>query len=130
MRRREFIAGLGGAAAWPKVTRAQQPERMRRIAVLLPANPTDPELQAYVGAFLQGLQRAGWVIGRNVQLAEAGCTPHEISAITGHRSLSEVARYTRAAEQKRLAGSAMTKLQREHPLTNLDVRFVNPTKTK
>src|SRR5262249_7034793 len=51
-----------------KVTRAQQPERMRRIAVLLPANPTDPELQAYVGAFLQGLQQAGWVIGRNVQL--------------------------------------------------------------
>jgi integrase len=64
------------------------------------------------------------------RLAEAGCTPHEISAITGHRSLGEVARYTRAAEQKRLAGSAMTKLQREHPFTNLDVRFVNPAKNK
>jgi putative ABC transport system substrate-binding protein len=68
MRRREFIAGLGGAAAVPLVARAQQRERVRRIGLLLPAHSTDPEFQAYVGAFLQGLQQAGWVIGRNVQL--------------------------------------------------------------
>ena len=68
MRRREFIAGLGGAAAIPFAARAQPREHPRRIALLLPAHPTDPEFQAYVGAFLQGLQQAGWVIGRNAQL--------------------------------------------------------------
>jgi integrase len=62
------------------------------------------------------------------RLAEAGCTPHEISAITGHRSLGEVARYTRAVEQKLLADSAMEKLEREHSLTNPDTRFVNSGK--
>jgi integrase len=62
------------------------------------------------------------------RLAEAGCTPHEISAITGHRSLGEVARYTRAAEQRRLADSAMGKLQREHRFTNPDGRFVKSGK--
>ena len=68
MRRREFIAGLGGAAAIPFAARAQPRERPRRIALLLPAHPTDPQFQAYVGAFLQGLQQAGWVIGRNAEL--------------------------------------------------------------
>ena len=66
MRRREFIAGLGGAAAWPLVEQAQQ--GLRRIALLLPASATDQEFQARVGAFLQGLQQAGWAIGRNVRL--------------------------------------------------------------
>ena len=68
MRRREFIAALGGAVAVPLTANAQQRERVRRIALLLPANPTDPEFQARVGAFLQGLQQSGWAIGRNVQL--------------------------------------------------------------
>jgi putative ABC transport system substrate-binding protein len=66
MRRREFIAGLGGAAAWPVAARAQQRERMRRIGVLLPAAADDPVYQAWVGAFLQGLALLGWTIGRNV----------------------------------------------------------------
>jgi integrase len=47
------------------------------------------------------------------RLAEAGCTEKEIAAITGHRTLTEIARYTRAAEQARLAASAMTKLRKE-----------------
>ena len=60
MRRREFIAGLGGAAAaWPLAARAQQRERVRRIGVLLPAAADDPEFQARVGAFLQGLAAIG-----------------------------------------------------------------------
>jgi putative ABC transport system substrate-binding protein len=69
MRRREFITLIGGAAAaWPLAARAQQPERMRRIGVLLPARADDAEFQARVGAFLQGLALLGWTIGRNVRI--------------------------------------------------------------
>jgi len=69
MRRREFITLLGGAAAaWPLAARAQQPERMRRIGVLLPAAASDAEFQARVGAFLQALALLGWTIGRNVRI--------------------------------------------------------------
>ena len=68
MRRRTFITLLGGAAAtWP-LARAQQPERMRRIGVLLPAAADDAEFQTRVGAFLQGLALLGWTIGRNVRI--------------------------------------------------------------
>jgi putative tryptophan/tyrosine transport system substrate-binding protein len=66
MRRREFISLLGGAATWPLATRAQQPERMRRIGVLMTTD--DAEGQARMGAFLQGLQHLGWVDGRNVRI--------------------------------------------------------------
>ena len=69
MRRRKFIALLGGSAiAWPLAARAQQSERMRRIAVLLPATTDDTQYQTWFGAFLQGLQQSGWTIGRNVQI--------------------------------------------------------------
>ena len=68
IKRREFIAGLGSAAAWPLVARAQQPERMRRIGVLMNCASDDPEGQARVGAFLQGLQETGWSLGRNVRI--------------------------------------------------------------
>ena len=68
MRRREFIAGLGGAVAWPLAGRAQQPERMRRIGVLLPATADDSQFQPWVGAFLQGLGQSGWIIGRTVRI--------------------------------------------------------------
>ena len=67
--RREFITMLGGAAAvWPLAGHAQQGDRIRRIGVLLPANPDDTEYQARVGAFLQGLQQGDWSIGRNVRI--------------------------------------------------------------
>src|SRR5262249_18844263 len=68
MKGREFITLLGGTATWPLAARAQQTERTRRIGVLLPAAADDPEFQARVGAFLQGLQQSGWTIGRNVRI--------------------------------------------------------------
>ena len=69
MKRREFITLLGGAATtWPLAARAQQPDRMRRIGIILPAAADDTEFQARVGAFLQGLQQLGWSIGRNVRI--------------------------------------------------------------
>src|SRR5262245_64617085 len=67
-KRREFITLLGGAAAWPVVTRAQQGERMRRIGVLMPSAADDPVGQIRLGAFLQGLQPLGWAVGSNVQI--------------------------------------------------------------
>jgi ABC-type uncharacterized transport system substrate-binding protein len=69
MRRRNFIALLGGAAAaWPLAARAQQAERVRRIGVLMSVAADDPEAPARVGAFSQGLAELGWTIGRNVRI--------------------------------------------------------------
>jgi ABC-type uncharacterized transport system substrate-binding protein len=69
MKRRAFITLLGGAAvALPLAARAQQPERMRRIGVLMNLAAADPESTARVTAFAQGLQESGWTIGRNVQI--------------------------------------------------------------
>ena len=69
MKRREFITLLGGGAvAWPMAARAQQPERVRRIGILLPAAADHSEYQARVGVFLQGLAQLGWTVGRNVQI--------------------------------------------------------------
>src|SRR5262249_28239151 len=67
-RRREFIALLGGAAAWPLAARAQQPDRMRRIGVLMNLASDDVEGQQRLAAFLEGLQEAGWEVGRNVRI--------------------------------------------------------------
>jgi putative tryptophan/tyrosine transport system substrate-binding protein len=68
VKRRDFIAGLGSAAAWPVMARAQQGDHVRRIGVLVSAAADDAEFQLWVGAFLQGLQRLGWTVGRNVQI--------------------------------------------------------------
>ena len=68
MKRRKFITLLGGAAAWPLTARAQQPNRMRRIGVFMNLASDDAEGQARNAAFLQGLQEAGWAVGRNVRI--------------------------------------------------------------
>ena len=68
MRRRTFIAGLGSAAAWSMVVRAQQGYRVRRIGVLMPLDQNDPEGKARLSAFTQGLADLGWIDGRNVQM--------------------------------------------------------------
>jgi putative tryptophan/tyrosine transport system substrate-binding protein len=69
VKRREFITLLGGAVAtWPRVARAQQPERMRRIGVLMNTVSDDAEGQARLAAFHQGLQQLGWTVGHNVRI--------------------------------------------------------------
>ena len=67
MRRREFIAGLGGAATYPLVARAQG-EPVRRIGVLMPSPADDSQAQTWLGVFLQALALLGWSIGRNVRI--------------------------------------------------------------
>ena len=68
MRRREFIAGLGGAAAWPVMARAQQVERMRRIGVLMGGDENDPVYTGILPALTQALEDLGWTDGRNVRM--------------------------------------------------------------
>jgi putative ABC transport system substrate-binding protein len=68
VKRREFITLIGAAAAWPFAARAQQPGRMRRVGVLIPLAAADPEAQARIGAFLQGMQEFGWTLGRNLRI--------------------------------------------------------------
>jgi ABC-type uncharacterized transport system substrate-binding protein len=74
--RREFIALLGGAAAWPLAARAQQ--TIRRIGMLLPAAADDAEFQTRVGAFLEGLQQSGWTIGQNLQIDSRWATTNAV----------------------------------------------------
>jgi putative ABC transport system substrate-binding protein len=69
LRRREFIAGLGGAAAWPLAARAQQGERVRRIGFLTAAGfETDPVRQTNVAEMRDGLAKLGWIEGRNLRI--------------------------------------------------------------
>jgi len=67
--RRQFISAIGGTlATWSLAAHAQQVDRMRRIGVLANLAADDPESQARIGSFLQGLQEFGWAIGRNVRI--------------------------------------------------------------
>src|SRR5215216_2801929 len=69
MKRRDFIRAIAAtAAAWPVAARAQPPDRVRRIGVLMNLAPEDPESQRRVTAFVQALQELGWTDGRNVRI--------------------------------------------------------------
>ena len=69
MRRRDFITLLGGAAsAWPLAARAQQSDRMRRLGILMAGAESDPQYQADVAVFREGLQKLGWVDGQNIRI--------------------------------------------------------------
>src|SRR3974390_1001958 len=93
MRRREFITLLGGGAAtgWPLIARAQQRERLRRVAILVPIAADTPGAQAFYTAFLKAFEQLGWTDGRNVQIevrwaggdeAEASKYAEELVALT------------------------------------------------
>jgi hypothetical protein len=68
MRRREFVTLIGGATAWPLVARAQQPDRVQRVGVLMHFAESDSEAQAYLAAFREGLQKLGWTEDRNIRI--------------------------------------------------------------
>ena len=68
MRRREFITLLGVSAAWPLAAHAQQPDRMRRIGVLMSLAADDPEGKERLAAFIKGLRELGMIEGRDVRI--------------------------------------------------------------
>src|SRR5262252_1527605 len=68
LRRREFIAGFSGAAAWPLAARAQQGDRLRRIGLLMSLDENDPVAKTYLSAFTRALADLGWTDGRNVRM--------------------------------------------------------------
>jgi putative ABC transport system substrate-binding protein len=68
MRRREFLGLLGGAAAWPVASKAQQAERVRRVGILNILGPDDPEAHARTAVFEQTLQQLGWAVGRDLKI--------------------------------------------------------------
>lgn len=69
MKRRKFITLAGGAAVgWPLTARAQQPERLRQIGMLMPLREDDPEGQQRAALFRQGLKELGWTEGRNIHI--------------------------------------------------------------
>ena len=80
MRRRKFLGLVGGAASWPVVALAQQPEPMRRIGVLVGLAENDPEMKERLAGFRQGLEKLGWSEGSNVRIdyrfAPAGTRVH------------------------------------------------------
>ncbi len=82
MRRREFITLLGGAAvAWPTAARAQQPERMKRIGVLMGYPESDSEAQTKIAAFQDGLQKLGWTEGRNIRIDTRWAAPADAESM-------------------------------------------------
>jgi putative ABC transport system substrate-binding protein len=113
MKRRTFMTLLGGAAVgWPLAVRAQQGERMRRIAVLMNNGKDDPEGQARAAAFRQGLQALGWIEGKNLRIdwywtagdigrirsdvAELAGRPPDIIVANGRVTLSEAVQVIRS----------------------------------
>jgi putative ABC transport system substrate-binding protein len=79
--RREFITLVGGAAAWPLAARAQQGERMRRIGVLMPLAADDPVGQARIAALREGLEKLGWIEGRNIRIDTRWMTTGDVESM-------------------------------------------------
>jgi putative tryptophan/tyrosine transport system substrate-binding protein len=83
MKRREFISLLGGAAAWPVAAQAQQGDRIRRVGVLMPIARGDLEAQKRIGAFVQALEKLGWLEGKAVafEMRYADGKPERLPAL-------------------------------------------------
>jgi ABC-type uncharacterized transport system substrate-binding protein len=109
MKRRDFITLLGGAAAaWPLVVRAQQPERLRRVGVLVGLAEADPDTKSRLAAFQQGLERLGWSEGRNVRIdyrfappgAQLQTLARELVSLQPDVILSQASPATRALQRE------------------------------
>jgi putative ABC transport system substrate-binding protein len=83
MRRREFIGALGSAAAWPIAARAKQPDRLRRIGVLIGFAESDPAVQSWLAAFRGALAKLGWTEGSNLHARDRSSCPRD--ADNSHR---------------------------------------------
>jgi len=81
LRRRDFITLLGGAAAWPLAGRAQQADRTRRIGVLMPLTADDPVGQARIAALREGLEKLGWIEGRNIRIDTRWMTTGDVESM-------------------------------------------------
>jgi putative ABC transport system substrate-binding protein len=82
MRRREFIKLLGGPAIfWPPAAHAQNPDRIRRIGVLMGFPESDSEAQAYIAVFRDVLQKLGWTEGRNVRIDTRWAIPADLDSM-------------------------------------------------
>src|SRR6516162_2706238 len=101
MRRRDFIKVIAGSAVvWPLAARAQQPDRPRRIGVLMNLTPDDLEASARVTALAQGLQQLGWTVGRNVRI------DYRWGAVDADRSRKYAAELVALAPDVILAGGS------------------------
>jgi putative tryptophan/tyrosine transport system substrate-binding protein len=89
VKRREFITLLGGTAAWPLAARAQQPDRVRRLGVLMGWGESDPEAKLGLATFVQELRRLGWADGRNLRTDTRWATPADPESM--HRFAKELA---------------------------------------
>jgi len=117
--RRELIKLLGGAAAaWPLAARGQQPERMRRIGVLMGIAETDPEGQSRIAAFREGLQQLGWIEGRNVR------TDHRWPAADPERIRADVAELVGLAPDVILASTTPVMTVLRQTTTTIPIVFV------
>jgi putative ABC transport system substrate-binding protein len=119
MRRREFLGGLGGVAAWSGVARGQQPDRMRRIGALLSWTPSDPESLIVVGAFSQGLQELGWKLGSNVQI------DYRWSAVDDDRVRHSAAELVASAPDVILASGSTVVRALQRATSTLPIVFAN-----
>src|SRR5258705_2796681 len=77
LKRRQIITFLGGAAAWPVAARAQQPDQVRRIGVLMSVPENDPEAPTWLGTFSEGPQQLGWTAGCNIRLDYRWAAPFD-----------------------------------------------------
>ena len=112
MKRREFIAGLGGTAGWPLLVRAQQAERVRRIGVLTGYDENDSEGQLRYSVFTQALAELGWTDGRNVRMdfSDGGLLSYGFDQVDGwRRAATYVDRILRGVKPSELPVQFSTK---------------------
>jgi putative tryptophan/tyrosine transport system substrate-binding protein len=91
MRRREFIAALGGGAAFAFAARAEHPERVRRVGVLIYGSEDDPVTETRVEGLREGLHRLDWVEGHNLALVSTSAPPTRAAFAPAQRSSSAAA---------------------------------------